>query len=140
MTTEVSKAQAEKISQEIKKAVEEILAANGLSAPTIRSKYGEWYEIKITASAVEVGENGVNLASPEATYFTKFGWSSFDGGRPVELTAPLGTKFANSQGEYAFAGIDPKKKKNPIVARRLSDGAKVFFPEGIVSFLNSVAK
>ncbi len=109
MTNEVSKAQAEKISQEIKKAVEEILAANGLSAPTIRSKYGEWYEIKITASA-------------------------------VELTAPLGTKFANSQGEYAFAGIDPKKKKNPIVARRLSDGAKVFFPEGIVSFLNSVAK
>lgn len=140
MTTEVSKAQAEKISQEIKQAVEAILAANGLSAPKIASKYGEWYEIKITASAVELGENGVNLASPEATYFTKFGWTSFSGSSPVELTAPLGTKFSNGQGEYAFAGIDPKKRKNPIVALRLSDGARVFFPDTAVPFLNSVAK
>jgi hypothetical protein len=78
----------------------------------------------------------VNLSSKEATYYSKFGYTAYAGDNDftgVELTAPLGTRF---HGDYAFAGIDAKKRKFPIIAIDLKTGKMVGFPDSMVSHIN----
>jgi hypothetical protein len=134
----VSKETAQAVASEIDKAVRDILAKHGLESGKTSMGYGEWFDFKITATAVELGLNGVNLASKEATYYTKFGYTAYLGGDIVSdtgtpLTAVLGTRF---QGDYFFAGIDAKKRKNPIVAIDRKTGKTVFFAENIIPRLN----
>ena len=132
----VDKNTAQAVASEIDKAVREILAKHGLEAGKTSMGYGEWFDFKITATAVELGLNGVNLSSKEATYYKKFGYTHFQSAADfvgVQLTAVLGTRF---QGDYFFAGIDSKKRKNPIVAIDRKTGKTVFFPEAVVPRLN----
>lgn len=132
----ISKQTGQAVAAEIDKAVRDILAKHGLEVGKTTMGYGEWFEFKITAVAVTLGDNGVNLSSKEATYYTKFGYTAYmgeDDFTGVELTAPLGTRF---QGDYIFAGIDSKKRKNTIVAIDTKTGKTVLFPDAIVPRIN----
>jgi hypothetical protein len=134
----VSKETANAVAKELQTVITEVLAKHGLSAPKVSIGYGEWFDMKIVSSALTLGPNGVNLTSKEATYYTKFGHTyyksegDFEG---TELKAPLGMLFGPDM-KYAFAGIDSKKRKNPIVALDTTTGKIVFFEESIVTRLN----
>ena len=133
----VSKETAQAVASELDKAVRDILAKHGLQAGKTSMGYGEWFDFKITATSLELGLNGVNLATREATYYKKFGYTAYLGGdndfTGTELTAVLGTRF---QGDYFFAGIDSKKRKNPVMAIDRKTGKTVFFPETIIPRIN----
>ena len=132
----ISKETGQAVAAEIDKAVRDILAKHGLEAGRTTTGHGEWFEYKVTAVAVTLGDNGVNLSSKEATYYSKFGYTAYAGDNDftgVELTAPLGTRF---QGDYAFAGIDAKKRKFPIIAIDLKTGKMVGFPDSVVARIN----
>lgn len=139
-TPTVSKEIARAITEELRKAAEEIFAKHGLQISKQTTGHGEWFDFRIEAVAIEEGLNGVNLASKEAIYFTKYGWTAYTSNfTPTELTAPLGTIFQDKAGdEFVFAGVDPKKKKNPIVLTRL--GKTYYAPESIIPALNEAGK
>lgn len=139
----ISKTKAEDISSELKPLIAEVLKRHGMDAK-FAWKYGAWFELKVTASAVEEGANGVNLGSPEAQYFTRFGFSALamtasGAYTDVKLEAPLGTLFVSRGTTYAFAGIASKRKKYPIYAINISDGTATFFTEHVVATINSAA-
>lgn len=135
----ISKTKAEAVMLELRPLIEDALKRNGMDAK-FAWKYGAWFELKVTSSEVAEGENGVNLSSPEAQYFTKFGFNAYDlSFRPTPLEAPLGTLFDNRGELYAFAGIAAKRKKYPIYAIRVADGVGTFFPEGAVAMINKAA-
>lgn len=140
-THQVSKEIAQAITEELRKAAEEIFAKHGLQTTKQVSKYGEWYDFRIEAVAIEEGLNGVNLASKEASYYSQYGWTAYASDfTPTQLVAPLGTIFQDGPGrdQFVFAGVDPKKKKNPIVLTRL--GKTYYAPESIIPALNSAVK
>lgn len=134
----VSKETANAVAKELQTVITEVLAKHGLSAPKVSIGYGEWFDLKVVASALTLGPNGVNLTSKEATYYTKFGYTHYEGDADFEgkeLKAPLGMLFGPDK-KYAFAGIDSKKRKNPIVALDTTTGKIVFFDSNIVTRLN----
>lgn len=139
----VSKEQGQKLAQEIKQAVEEILKREGLSLETTNLGYGEWFEFKVKAVSVELGLNGVNLASPEAIYYTKFGFTSYlpgaIGDSERKLIAPLGTQIQVNGQTLTFAGIASKKRKFPI-AMRNEAGEMVGLTEHAVALLNNASQ
>lgn len=132
----VSKKQAADIMSELEPLIKDALKRHGLDAPKLSWKYGSWFELKVAASELNEGANGVNMSSPEAQYYTRFGHSTMNG---VKLEAPLGTKFYNQGNDYVFLGIAAKRSKYPIAARRVDDDQLVFFPEGIVTKINAAA-
>lgn len=137
----ISKETGQAVAAEINEAVRAILAKHGLEAGKTVTGHGEWFEYKVTAVAVTLGDNGVNLSSKEATYYSKFGYTAYAGDDDftgVELTAPLGTRFNAGRPlqDYAFAGIDAKKRKFPIMAIDLQTGKMVGFPDSVVSRIN----
>ena len=139
----ISKAQSEVLIAELKPAIDAILARHGMDTK-YAWKYGPWLELKLTATSVEEGPNGVNLGSPEAQYFTKFGYTTYKSiaaglSGAVSLDAPLGTLFHSSGKTYAFAGIAAKRSKYPIVGRNVADGSIVFFTDVIITKLNGAA-
>lgn len=139
----VSKAKAEAVINELSPIIKEVLARHGMD-PKFAWKYGDWFELKLTASAVEEGPNGVNLGSPEAQYFTKFGYTTYKAiaagmSGAVTLDAPLGTLFESRGEVYAFAGIAAKRSKYPIVGRNVADGAITFFTDALIAKLNGAA-
>lgn len=140
----VDKAVAQAIATEAKEALSAILAKHGMEASGFKWSYGDWMEVKLTAVPVQKGENGVNLSSKEAQYYTKFGWEvySADFSECIALTAPLGTRFNAGRPlqDYAFAGVDSKKRKNPIVAIDLTTGKTVYFAETVVTRINLAAE
>lgn len=135
----ISKKQAADIMDELKPLIEDALKRHGLDAPKLSWKYGAWFELKMTASELDEGVNGVNMSSPEAQYYSRFGFSAFINHVAVKLEAPLGTKFYNQGNDYVFLGIAAKRSKYPIAARRVDDDQLVFFPEGIVTKINAAA-
>ena len=71
--TAVSKSLAEEITNELEKAAVAIFAKHGLERGKVSIKYGQLYSLKIEAQPVEIGPNGVNLASVEARDYIRFG-------------------------------------------------------------------
>ena len=122
---QVSRALAEQITDELEKAAMAIFAKHGLERGKVSTKYGELYSLKIEAQAVEVGPNGINLASVEARDYTRFG-KMYD--LPEGL---LGKTFSFNGTEYAFAGIATSRSKYPIYVRNMSTGKYSFFQESI---------
>lgn len=129
--TQISKAKAQLIIDELEPILKAAMAKHGLDVPKLKWNYGDYFGLKLEAASVELGDNGVNMASPEAQYFTRFG---FDG-----VTAPLGTTFTNKGSVYAFIGIAAKRSKYPIAVVNQETGARSFFPEGIIPILNRSA-
>jgi hypothetical protein len=149
---EVTKEQALKITNEIRSAVEKILAENGLAAPKIKTSYGDIYKLVVETSVEEKDASGVNIKSPEAIYYTRFGYTVYHvGGATVSLTAPLGTAFStavkgsSAPKNYIFAGIAASRQKFPIVALEVGkdgkpNGKTMFFTESVVPKINASAK
>lgn len=134
----ISKKQAEAVINELSPIIKEILERHGLD-PKFAWKYGDWFQLTLKASAVETGPNGVNLGSPEAQYFTRFGYTVYALGTSTKLDAPLGTLFESRGVTYAFAGIAAKRSKYPIVGRNIADGSITFFTEALITKLNQAA-
>lgn len=137
VTTQVDKATAKVVTEEIQEAVAAILAKHNLQPGKINFGYGDYYEIKVQAHAIELGLNGVNTASKYATYYTKFGWVAYgDNGEAQQLTAPLGTKFTYNNREVIFAGIDSAKRKFPIVVTDAQTGEIRLLTEAAIQRIN----
>jgi len=136
----VSSELTKKVSADIQAAIAPILAKHGLTLTKFSSKYGDSYGVSISASPVILDESGVNTASNEAIYYTRFGhtaWLGKELSDRVELTAKLGTKFQSSGNEYLFVGVRTRGK-NKIVAER---GGKSFvFADTIIPTLNKASK
>lgn len=140
MSDVVSSELTSKVSSDIKDAIAPILAKHGLTLTKFSSKYGDSYGVTISASPVILDESGVNTASNEAIYYTRFGHTAWLGKTlddRVELTAKLGTEFLSGGNTYKFVGIRTRGK-NKIVAER---GGKSFvFADTIVPFINKSSK
>jgi hypothetical protein len=129
MTIEKSTALA--VMNELEDEINRVLAKHGLAEAQLKCKYGVGFELKITSSKLILSDNGVNLGSREAQYYTNFGY--------MGLHAPLGTKFSNRGSDYIFIGISPSRRKFPIAARNLTEGTNVFFPDGICRVIDEAA-
>jgi hypothetical protein len=137
---EVTKQQAVSITAEIKEAVDAILAKHGLADPKVKTTYGDYYKFTLEACAKNEGDNGINLSSKEATYFTKFGYTAYDEKfSPTQLVAPLGTVFTVNGKEFAFGGIASSRKKYPIVGVSTEDGRTTLFTDAVVAKINKAA-
>lgn len=137
---EVSKELAIKISEEIKKAVGEILTRHGLAQPKVKTTYGDIYKLVIESSVEAKDASGVNTKSAEAIYYTRFGYTAYDAAfKATELVAPIGTKFTSGGVEYAFAGINSKKPKFSISVIRVADGRTLGMTDVVVPLINSSA-
>jgi hypothetical protein len=118
----VSKQEAQEIAAELKAAAEEILLRHGYDMSMPRTKYGNVFEWKITASPVEAGPNGVNLNSPEAQAFNMY--ASLYG---MDLGLLGGT--LDHKGEtLTFIGVVPSRRKYPLAFRK-ADGSTILMTE-----------
>lgn len=123
MSTEITKQQGQKITAEIKEAVDAILAAHGLETSEQRSGYGAWYEFRIKAVIAATNENGVNENTPEArAYLDMGGYYGLPEGA-------LGAEFTSRGETFKFVGISTRSPKYPILARKKSDGRQYKFTE-----------
>lgn len=139
-TMTITKAAAQAVANELEVEIKKVLALHGMEVSNFSTKYGAWFEMKLAASPLLRGANGVNLNSPEAEYFTRYGYRAYGvASHGVELTAPLGTLFESKGETYAFAGIAAKRRKFPIVGRNIEDGSIVFFTEALITRLNAAA-
>lgn len=153
ITDAVSKAESQAISDEIKEAVLAILAKHNLKVESIKTGYGDNYLFKIEAGKPKIGNNGVDLNSKDATYFLRFGYTTFGTGnwKPVEtdlgtkylsdgikLEAELGQEFQYGKDTYFFAGVNPRKKL-PIVAISKTTGKFYALADSAVSMINEAA-
>lgn len=127
----ISKAKLQEISAELTPFIEEVLKRHGLSDPKMQWKYGTHLELKMSASLLDEGPQGINLASEQAQYYARFGYHG--------LTADLGTVFEHKGMRYAFAGIAARRPKYPLYAKNLSTGDYHFFPEQAIALINSAA-
>lgn len=136
----ISKSEAAEIAAELEPLIKATFAKYGLDAPKISWKYGAWFEYKVAGSLLTLGDNGVNLDSPEARYYTSFGHTAYSGGAFTKLVAPLGTKFTVRGTMYIFSGIAAKRKKYPIYAYNVDDATYTFFADSVVNTINEAAK
>lgn len=132
----VSKEVARDLVDELQPLLNEVFGRHGMAAPKVTWKYGAWFEVKAEGTLYERGDNGVNLNSPDAQYFTLFGFSDING---LKLSAPLGTKFKSRGVEYIFGGIAAKRRKYPIVGISTISGETTLFTEGMVGIINAAA-
>lgn len=135
----VTREVASQIGKELRECAEKLFAKYGLEIQKANTKFGDQFEFKIVAVGVDLDENGINLNSPEAQYYSRFGYEGWLGSTlesRVKLVAPLGTKFTVNGTEYAFAGVEPRKKKFPILAVRVSDKKRFGFAENVIPTLN----
>lgn len=130
--TAVSRLLAEEITNELEKAAVAIFAKHGLERCKVSTKYGQLYSLKIEAQPVEIGPNGVNLASVEARDYIRFG-SMYD--LPEGL---LGKTFSVNGKEYAFAGVAASRSKYPIYLREVATGKYSFFQESVKRYFTPV--
>jgi len=143
----VSKATAQAIIDELGPAINEVLTRHGLEAPKLQWKYGDWLELKATASLLEVGPHGINLQAPEVRYYQEYGYKSYiDRSTPdnpmrpaVKLEAPIGTLFSAKGGTYAFAGISTSRRKYPVRALNIETNTYTFFVPAIIRRINEAA-
>jgi hypothetical protein len=141
----VSKATAQAIIDELGPAINEVLTRHGLEAPKLQWKYGDWLELKATASLLEVGPHGINLQAPEVRYYQEYGYKSYIDDKPgnikpsVKLEAPIGTLFSAKGGTYAFAGISTSRRKYPVRALNIETNAYTFFVPAIIRRINEAA-
>lgn len=127
----ITKTQAQAVSDELRKTIEEVLARHDLAKPTVRVTYGDQLRITITASALEVdAETGVNTASAEAVAYDRYHTSY---GLKGDL---LGNKVKLRGQEYTFVGIALKRQKYPMVFQD-ANGKTMLFTTDVVRILNA---
>jgi hypothetical protein len=126
----VAREDARAVSEEIKAAVEAILAARGMEITKLTTNYGDRYGFKLEASPVVRGEGGVNLESPYAKAYKRFHESY---GLKSGL---LGKSFVNNGRSFVFTGIATSRSKYPLAAVSEDSGDTYFFPTTLAPELN----
>ena len=141
MTTKtITRGVAIEVTNEIKAAIDEIFARRGFAAPTLKTTYGDsLYKLAIETTPEVLNESGINLKSKEALHYTRYGFTDYDGATPINLTAPLGTRFTSKGETYAFAGIAASRSKYPIVGINVDTNQTTFFTAAIVGRINDAA-
>lgn len=137
----VSKDKCTEVSREINAAIMDIFAKHNLKVTKTASKYGDNYEFKIVAEAQIISEDGINLASPDVIYYNRFGHTAYLGVSikdEIELTAPIGTKFASGGKVFAFAGVR-SRGKNKILGVCQETKKTFVFADTIIKFINAKA-
>lgn len=133
---EVTKAQAQKIMQELSKAVKAICEKHNLELSKQSAKFGDSFSYSVQAVAVRKDRSGVNLASPYAKTYQKYGYESFNFNtcKTTKLKAKIGKQFNYNSRKFVFAGIRGGSGKNQIVC--ISDGTTYFFDDAVIPLLN----
>lgn len=109
----VSKELAKAVVTDLQKDIEKVLAKHGMELNSTSTKYGDVFQLKIEASTIKKGLNGVNLNSREAQEFLNFSYSY--GVEKPELVLGQVVKFAGRQ--MMIIGLNTRKKSTPVVCR-----------------------
>lgn len=113
----VPSAKARTITEEVEAAVAAIFEKHGFEAPKSKTTYGDHYAVKLTATPLSEGENGINLNSPEAQgYLVE---ANYDDTLDPDA---LGREIVVNGETFIFEGYVSRRPKYPFVARRVSDG------------------
>ena len=133
---EVTKQEANALMKELSEAVKTICKKHNLELSKSSAKFGDFFSYNIQAVKVKKGKGGVNLASPQAKLYEKYGYEKFDfsNGKTIKLKAKLGKKFNYDNKQFVFAGIRGGSGKHQIVC--ISNGQTYYFDENIISLLN----
>jgi hypothetical protein len=121
----VSRDAAKSISDEIEAEAKKICQGK-LQITGISTKYGEGYSITIKADGIQLGRNGINLASKYAQDFRMTSWR-------YEMTEEHLGKEATINGKTLYlAGVEIKRNGNVRVVVQDADGQIYFFNNGNV--------
>lgn len=124
----ISKELSRQVTDDIRTAVDAILAKHGLVAGKVNTHYGIHYKFSIEAVAEELGENGVNLASKEATAYQQLH-------KVYDLPEGLLGKIITVKGEpLVFLGIAASRSKYPYAFRK-ANGETTLYTDAIVPYL-----
>lgn len=145
MNTEaVSKATTQAVTAEIQKALEPILKKHNLNLTKLTSKYGDLYGLTITAAAVDLNDDGINMSDPDVISYLRNGYygqiikanNDLDF---VQLTAKIGTRVKLNSKAYVFAGVRARGK-NRIIMNSLTDGKTYVFADSVIPTLNEASQ
>ena len=115
------------IADEVRTALADVFERHGLTAPAVSTKYGDGLQFTIKTSRQLLGDNGVNMASPEAVAFKRVAR-----GLNMDPNA-LGKTFVVKGEVYAFAGYLPRNKRFPFSGRHVATGKLYKFTDSIKS-------
>lgn len=106
---EVTRSLASEVTEAIKRVANDIFDKNNLVMSSINTKYGTHYQVIISADAVEIGKNGVNIASKDAYLFSLYAWQ-------YSLTNDaLGNEATINGKKWRLAGLQVKANKHKLV-------------------------
>ena len=126
--------QANAISVEITDAAQAVAARHGLTVQRRKAHYGDDLEIVLRVSKVAVNEAGVNVLSREAQNLNRWALSY---GLPEDA---LGKAFRSGGKAFILTGLDPAKRKYPVLARCEDDGRSYRFTPAHVKGLLMLAE
>jgi len=131
----VTKATAKQINDEIKVQVTKILAKHNMEIGNYKGTYGDLYSIKIDATTVTLGKNGVNIDTKFAQEFLMFA-SNYGVSNPEQ---DLG-EIINIQGrQYIVCGLNIRKTAKPVLVKCPESGDEFFAGEVVLQKLPSYA-
>ena len=136
----VSREKTREVVAEINAAVLEILEKHNLKLTKQTGKFGDEFGYSVTASAIQVNEDGINILSPDVVAYERNGYFAVWGNAGVDqdcthLTAPIGTKFVSNGKTFAFAGIKSRGKLKIIGVETVSK-TSFLFADSIAKKLN----
>ena len=136
----VSREKTREVVAEINAAVLEILEKHNLKLTKQTGKFGDEFGYTVSASAIQVNEDGINILSPEVVAYQRNGYWAYWGKAGVDsdyttLTAPIGTKFVSNGKTFAFAGIKSRGKLKIIGVETVSKQS-FLFADSIAKKLN----
>ena len=136
----VSREKTREVVAEINAAVLEILKKHNLKLTKQTGKFGDEFGYSVTASAIQVNEDGINILSPDVVAYERNGYFAVWGEQGVDsdyahLTAPIGTKFVSNGKTFAFAGIKSRGKLKIIGVETVSK-TSFLFADSIAKKLN----
>lgn len=125
----VTREQARAITEDLRSALAEVFARHGLTAPQLKTTYGDVYKVAASGSPIVLNDEGINTLSPEAIAYQRLG-------RVYGLRDGLLGKTISVSGKQAtFIGIAPKRPKYPFMFS--VDGKTVLYTEAVREPLNA---
>lgn len=128
----LTKAKAQAISDDINKAIADVLAKHNMETLSVKTSYGDYYAFTLKASEVKLNDKGVNMASPSAQAWLQFGKSIYNVENPEAL---LGAEFKASGKVFKFTGVNLNATKMPFEATCLNDGKSYKFTNKVLEAL-----
>ena len=106
---EITRLLASEVTEAIKQVANDIFDKNNLVMSSVTTKYGTHYQVSISADAVQIGKNGVNVASKDAYLFSLYAWQ-------YNLNDDaLGNEATINGKKWRLAGLQVKANKHKLV-------------------------